>query len=102
MTEGIVNFKDSDCDDETLLFLVTSFTCFELYLYYLFNPLNLSFKISHAFIMEHLMSNLADLYTPLSPKIFWHVQGNGELGKLKNDDLLSGEFVAVVRQDYFI
>ncbi|XP_074557102.1 putative magnesium transporter NIPA6 isoform X2 [Curcuma longa] len=44
----------------------------------------------------------ADLYTPLSPKIFWHVQGNGELGKLKNDDLLSGDFVAVVRQDYFI
>ncbi|THU68785.1 hypothetical protein C4D60_Mb08t07500 [Musa balbisiana] len=45
--------------------------------------------------------NQADLYTPLSPKIFWHIQGNGELGKLKDDDLLSGEFVAVVRQDHF-
>ncbi|KAG6517363.1 hypothetical protein ZIOFF_020748 [Zingiber officinale] len=44
----------------------------------------------------------SDLYTPLSSQIFWHVQGNGELGKFKNDDLLSGEFVAVVRQDYFI
>ncbi|WOL15641.1 putative magnesium transporter NIPA6 [Canna indica] len=43
----------------------------------------------------------SDLYTPLSPKIFWHIQGNGELGKLRDDDLLSGEFVAVVRQDYF-
>ncbi|CAL9048697.1 unnamed protein product [Musa banksii] len=44
----------------------------------------------------------ADLYAPLSPKIYWHIQGNGDLGKLKDDDLLSGEFVAVVRQDYFV
>ncbi|WOL03561.1 putative magnesium transporter NIPA6 [Canna indica] len=43
----------------------------------------------------------SDLYAPLSPKIYWHIQGNGELGKLKDEDLLSGEFVAVVRQDYF-
>nr|XP_010910706.2 probable magnesium transporter NIPA6 [Elaeis guineensis] len=43
----------------------------------------------------------ADLYTPLPPKIFWHIQGNGELGKHKNDDLLSADFVTVVRQDYF-
>nr|XP_010910178.1 probable magnesium transporter NIPA6 isoform X1 [Elaeis guineensis] len=43
----------------------------------------------------------ADLYTPLSPKILWHIQGNGELGKHKNDDLLSAEFITVVRQDYF-
>lgn len=40
-------------------------------------------------------------YTPLSPKIFWHVQGNGETGKHKEDDLLAPEFVTVVRQDYF-
>ncbi|THU62843.1 hypothetical protein C4D60_Mb01t09420 [Musa balbisiana] len=39
---------------------------------------------------------LADLYAPLSPKIYWHIQGNGDLGKLKDDDLLSGEFVAVL------
>ncbi|XP_064956528.1 probable magnesium transporter NIPA6 [Musa acuminata AAA Group] len=44
----------------------------------------------------------SDLYAPLSPKIYWHIQGNGDLGKLKDDDLLSGEFVAVVRQDYFV
>ncbi|KAH7681029.1 Magnesium transporter NIPA protein [Dioscorea alata] len=44
----------------------------------------------------------ADLYTPLSSKIFWHTQGNSELGKHKGDDLLSGDFVAVVRQDHFI
>lgn len=40
-------------------------------------------------------------YTPLSPKIFWHIQGNGEMGKHKDDDVLSPEFVTVVRQDYF-
>ncbi|KAG6486710.1 probable magnesium transporter NIPA6 [Zingiber officinale] len=43
----------------------------------------------------------SDLYTPFSPKIYCHIQGNGEMGKLKEDDLLSEEFVAVVRQDYF-
>jgi hypothetical protein len=43
-----------------------------------------------------------DLYAPLSP-IYWHIQGNGETGgKLKEDDLLSGDFIAVVRQDYFV
>ncbi|CAL9145560.1 unnamed protein product [Musa hybrid cultivar] len=50
---------------------------------------------------ESDQTSSSDLYTPLSPKIFWHIQGNGELGKLKDDDLLSGEFVAVVRQDHF-
>ncbi|ONK73190.1 uncharacterized protein A4U43_C04F28210 [Asparagus officinalis] len=40
-------------------------------------------------------------YTPLSPKIFWRIQGNGEMGKHKEEDLLSPEFVTVVRQDYF-
>ncbi|XP_020105410.1 probable magnesium transporter NIPA6 [Ananas comosus] len=43
-----------------------------------------------------------DLYTPLSPKIYWHIQGNGEFVKHKNDDLLSGDFIAMVRQDYFV
>jgi len=40
-------------------------------------------------------------YTPLPPRIFWHIQGNGELEKRKDDDLLSPEFLTVVRQDYF-
>lgn len=43
-----------------------------------------------------------DLYTPLPP-IYWHIQGNSETGgKQKEDDLLSGDFVTVVRQDYFV
>ncbi|KAJ0972051.1 hypothetical protein J5N97_020010 [Dioscorea zingiberensis] len=41
-----------------------------------------------------------DTYTPHSPKIYWHIRGNGELGKYK-DDLLSPEFITVVQQDYF-
>lgn len=40
-------------------------------------------------------------YTPLSPKILWRVQGNGETARHKDDDLLSPEFVTIVRQDYF-
>ena len=46
--------------------------------------------------------NYTDLYTPLPP-IYWHIQGNSETGgKQKEDDLLSGDFITVVRQDYFI
>ncbi|RLN27996.1 hypothetical protein C2845_PM05G37100 [Panicum miliaceum] len=45
---------------------------------------------------------IEDLYTPLPP-IYWHIQGNGETGgKQKEDDLLSGDFITVVRQDYFV
>ncbi|XP_020690948.1 probable magnesium transporter NIPA6 [Dendrobium catenatum] len=43
----------------------------------------------------------SDLYMPLPPKISWHVQGNGEFGKHKNDDLLAADFITLVRQDYF-
>ncbi|PKA64766.1 hypothetical protein AXF42_Ash016797 [Apostasia shenzhenica] len=46
--------------------------------------------------------SISDLYAPLPPKIYWHVQGNGDLGKHKNDDLLSADFITLVRQDYFI
>ncbi|KAF0928249.1 hypothetical protein E2562_038986 [Oryza meyeriana var. granulata] len=42
-----------------------------------------------------------DLYTPLPP-IYWHIQGNGETVKQKEDDLLSADFITVVRQDYFV
>ncbi|CAL9781942.1 unnamed protein product [Musa acuminata subsp. burmannicoides] len=41
---------------------------------------------------------LADLCAQLSPKMFWHIQGNGEMGTLKDNDMSSGEFVAVLRQ----
>ncbi|AQK93607.1 putative magnesium transporter NIPA7 [Zea mays] len=51
---------------------------------------------------EHDPTLTSDLYAPLSP-IYWHIQGNGETGgKLKEDDLLSGNFITVVRQDYFV
>jgi hypothetical protein len=43
-----------------------------------------------------------DLYTPLPPKIYWHIQGNGDIGKQKEDDLLTRDFITVVRQDYFV
>ncbi|XXG73570.1 hypothetical protein AAC387_Pa07g2468 [Persea americana] len=42
----------------------------------------------------------ADLYTPLSPKILWHIQGNGELWK-HSEDGLSADFITVLRNDYF-
>ncbi|KAK1322877.1 hypothetical protein QJS10_CPA02g00588 [Acorus calamus] len=42
------------------------------------------------------------LYSPLSPKISWHYQGNREAEKKhKDDDLVAPEFVAIIRQDYF-
>jgi hypothetical protein len=44
----------------------------------------------------------ADLYTPLPPKIYWHIQGNGDIGKQKDDDSLTRDFITVVRQDYFV
>jgi multidrug transporter EmrE-like cation transporter len=51
---------------------------------------------------EHDPTLSSDLYTPLPP-IYWHIQGNGETGgKQKEDDLLSGDFITVVRQDYFV
>ncbi|KAK1301167.1 hypothetical protein QJS10_CPB13g00736 [Acorus calamus] len=46
---------------------------------------------------------IADLYSPLSPKISWHYQSNGEAEKKhKDDDLVAPEFVAIIRQDYFM
>ncbi|KAJ3707735.1 hypothetical protein LUZ61_011440 [Rhynchospora tenuis] len=47
-------------------------------------------------------ASAADLYTPLSPKIYWHIQENGEVSVNKEEDLLSRDFVAIVRQDYFV
>ncbi|WVZ68004.1 hypothetical protein U9M48_017001 [Paspalum notatum var. saurae] len=44
----------------------------------------------------------ADLYAPLPPKIYWHIQGNGDIGKQREDDSLTCEFITVVRQDYFV
>jgi uncharacterized membrane protein len=44
----------------------------------------------------------ADLYAALPPKIYWHIQGNGDIGKQREDDSLTCEFITVVRQDYFV
>ncbi|CAM0883839.1 unnamed protein product [Alopecurus aequalis] len=43
-----------------------------------------------------------DLYTPLPPKIYWHIQGNGDAAKQKEDDSLPRDFITIVRQDYFV
>ncbi|KAG0495385.1 hypothetical protein HPP92_000077 [Vanilla planifolia] len=50
---------------------------------------------------ERDLSSNSDLYTPLPPKMFWHVQGNGETGKHKNEELLPADFITLVRHDYF-
>ncbi|CAL4960210.1 unnamed protein product [Urochloa decumbens] len=44
----------------------------------------------------------ADMYAPLPPKIYWHIQGNSDIGKQRDDDSLTCEFITVVRQDYFV
>ncbi|ESW31894.1 hypothetical protein PHAVU_002G277100 [Phaseolus vulgaris] len=46
---------------------------------------------------------LTDLYTPLSPKVSWYIQGNGEPWKQKEEDASSPPFnlITVVRQDHF-
>jgi len=57
---------------------------------------------SDTVVTNYFSFTTTDLYAPLSP-IYWHIQGNGETGgKLKENDLLSGDFIAVVRQDYFV
>ncbi|KAF5203674.1 Magnesium transporter nipa2 [Thalictrum thalictroides] len=43
----------------------------------------------------------ADLYSPLSPRISWFIQRNGEAWKQRDEDGLSADFVAILRQDYF-
>jgi hypothetical protein len=51
---------------------------------------------------EPELASSSDLYMPLSPTIYWHIQGNGEVGTNKDEDLLSRDFIALVRQDYFV
>lgn len=57
---------------------------------------------SDTVVTNYFSFTTTDLYAPLSP-IYWHIQGNGETGgKLKEDDLISGDVITVVRQDYFV
>ncbi|XP_074311377.1 putative magnesium transporter NIPA6 [Silene latifolia] len=44
---------------------------------------------------------ITDLYTPLSPKVSWHIQNNGDLWKQKDDDGQSPNCITIIRQDYF-
>lgn len=44
---------------------------------------------------------ITDFYTPLSPKVSWYIQGNGEPWKQKDEDGSSPNFITILRQDYF-
>lgn len=47
-------------------------------------------------------SKPADLYTPISPRVSWYIQGNGgELWKQKDEDGSPPSFITILRQDYF-
>ncbi|KAF7840171.1 putative magnesium transporter NIPA6 [Senna tora] len=43
----------------------------------------------------------ADLYTPLSPKVSWYFQGNGEPWKQKEEDGAPFNIITIIRQDHF-
>ncbi|KAH1255290.1 putative magnesium transporter NIPA7 [Glycine max] len=45
-------------------------------------------------------STRADLYSPLSPKVSWYIQGNGEPWKQK-EDAPPFNLITVIRQDHF-
>ncbi|XP_057420759.1 probable magnesium transporter NIPA7 [Lotus japonicus] len=42
-----------------------------------------------------------DLYSPLSPKVSWYIQGNGETWKQKEEDEQPFSLITVIRQDHF-
>ncbi|KNA12662.1 hypothetical protein SOVF_123670 [Spinacia oleracea] len=44
---------------------------------------------------------ITDLYTPLSPKVSWHLQSNGDFWKQKDDDGQSANCISIIQQDYF-
>ncbi|KAM4106292.1 hypothetical protein ACJW30_04G052800 [Castanea mollissima] len=43
----------------------------------------------------------SDMYAPISPKVSWFIQGNGELWKQKEEDGSPPSFITILRQDYF-
>uniref|UniRef100_A0A0R0JYJ2 Probable magnesium transporter n=1 Tax=Glycine max TaxID=3847 RepID=A0A0R0JYJ2_SOYBN len=43
---------------------------------------------------------VADLYTPLSPKVSWYIQGNSEPWK-QEEDVSPLNLIAIIRQDHF-
>ncbi|KAJ4844372.1 hypothetical protein Tsubulata_029739 [Turnera subulata] len=44
---------------------------------------------------------ITDLYTPLSPKVSWYIQGNGEHWKQKDEDGPAPSFITLLQQDHF-
>ncbi|XP_068661451.1 probable magnesium transporter NIPA6 isoform X2 [Aristolochia californica] len=44
---------------------------------------------------------ITELYSPLSPKISWHIQGNGERWKHKDENRSPPDIFTVIRPDYF-
>ncbi|RDY00721.1 putative magnesium transporter NIPA6, partial [Mucuna pruriens] len=42
-----------------------------------------------------------DLYSPLSPKVSWYIQGNGETWKPREEDGPPFNLITVIRQDHF-
>ncbi|KAK9732951.1 hypothetical protein RND81_04G033800 [Saponaria officinalis] len=44
---------------------------------------------------------ITDLYTPLSPRVSWHLPSNGDLWKQKEEDGQSLNCITIIRQDYF-
>ncbi|KAF9660906.1 hypothetical protein SADUNF_Sadunf19G0012400 [Salix dunnii] len=44
---------------------------------------------------------LTDLYTPLSPKVSWYIQSNGEHWKQKDEEGPPPNFITILRQDHF-
>ena len=69
-------------------------------------PVKLGYNGSTNILLENTdhfsLHIIADLYTPLPPKIYWHIQGNGDTAKQKDEDSLSRDFITIVRQDYFV
>ncbi|XP_041004887.1 probable magnesium transporter NIPA6 isoform X1 [Juglans microcarpa x Juglans regia] len=44
---------------------------------------------------------ITDLYTPISPRVSWYIQGNRELWKQKDEDGSPPSFITILRHDYF-
>ena len=64
-------------------------------------PVSYSVACMHSVnMLESLVSICADLYTPLSPKVSWYIQSNGEW-KQKDEEGSNPNFITVLRQDYF-
>ncbi|XP_027340221.1 probable magnesium transporter NIPA7 isoform X3 [Abrus precatorius] len=44
---------------------------------------------------------ITDLYSPLSPKVSWYIQGNSDPWKQKEEDVSPFNLIAIIRQDHF-